>query len=145
MTAGAAGPRVELRPGQQRGVLCLVVAFSIIFICACGTLRLAGQHIPVLPLFLTAVSAAVAHHGLRRAAAGSSARRTRQGFPAATTPGGMSRVTTLPAPIVVPAPIVTPGQTIAPPPSYTSAPMLTGAASSRPERRTPGSTGWVAA
>src|SRR5690606_33120088 len=36
-------------------------------------------------------------------------RTTRQGFPAAKTPAGMSRVTTLPAPITARSPIRTPG------------------------------------
>ena len=41
---------------------------------------------------------------------------TRHGLPAAMTPLGTSRVTTLPAPITVLSPIVTPGKMIAPPP-----------------------------
>ena len=40
-------------------------------------------------------------------------RSTRHGTPAAMTPAGMSRVTTLPAPMTDPAPIVTPPQTVA--------------------------------
>ena len=53
-------------------------------------------------------------------------RITRHGLPAATTPAGMSFVTTLPAPMTVPSPIVTPGQMIAPPPIQTSGPIVTG-------------------
>jgi arginine decarboxylase len=37
-------------------------------------------------------------------------RTTRHGFPAAKTESGMSRVTTLPAPITAPDPIVMPGE-----------------------------------
>ena len=51
---------------------------------------------------------------------------TRHGLPAAKTPVGMSRVTTLPAPMTVRSPMVTPGQMIAPPPTHTSAPIVTG-------------------
>ena len=53
-------------------------------------------------------------------------RMTRQGLPAAKTPSGMSRVTTLPAPMTDREPIVTPGQRIAPPPTQTSEPILIG-------------------
>jgi hypothetical protein len=53
-------------------------------------------------------------------------RMTRQGLPAANTPGGTSRVTTLPAPITARSPIFTPGQMIAPPPTQTSDPISTG-------------------
>ena len=49
-------------------------------------------------------------------------RITRHGLPAANTPAGTSRVTTLPAPITARAPMVTPGRMIAPPPTQTSAP-----------------------
>ena len=37
-------------------------------------------------------------------------RMTRQGLPAANTPSGISRVTTLPAPMTAREPIVTPGR-----------------------------------
>ena len=53
-------------------------------------------------------------------------RITRQGLPAAKTPSGMSRVTTLPAPITALCPIRTPGKMIAPPPTQTSDPKLAG-------------------
>src|SRR5262249_22028094 len=53
-------------------------------------------------------------------------RTTRHGFPAAKTPSGMFRVTTLPAPITVFEPMTTPGQMIAPPPTQTSEPIVTG-------------------
>ena len=46
-------------------------------------------------------------------------RSTRQGFPAAMTRGGMSRETTLPAPITAPSPIVTPRRMTALPPIQT--------------------------
>jgi serine/threonine protein kinase len=59
-----------------------------------------------------------------------SLRMTRQGLPTATTRGGMSRVTTLPAPITDSAPIVTPGRTMTPPPSQTSSPIVIGLADS---------------
>src|SRR5207248_831574 len=42
-------------------------------------------------------------------------RMTRQGFPEANTPSGMSLVTTLPAPMTAFEPIFTPGQMITPP------------------------------
>jgi len=41
------------------------------------------------------------------------ARSTRQGVPTATTIGGTSRLTTLPAPMTDPYPIRTPGRTTA--------------------------------
>ena len=44
-------------------------------------------------------------------------RMTRQGTPAAKLFAGMSRVTTLPAPITQPSPTVTPGQTVTPAPN----------------------------
>src|SRR5687768_12216829 len=69
-------------------------------------------------------------------------RRTRQGLPTAMTPAGMSRVTTLPAPMVVSSPMVTPGQRIAPPPIHTLLPMVTGPASSAPVARVAGLVGW---
>jgi DNA-binding winged helix-turn-helix (wHTH) protein/TolB-like protein len=47
------------------------------------------------------------------------ARSPRQGWPATTTPAGISLVTTLPAPMTEPSPMVTPGQTITPPPIRT--------------------------
>ncbi len=58
-------------------------------------------------------------------------RFTRHGFPPASTPAGMSRVTTLPAAIVVSSPIVTPGQTMTPPPSHTRCPIRTSGRSRR--------------
>ena len=67
---------------------------------------------------------------------------TRQGLPAAMTLAGMSRVTTLPAPMVELAPTVTPGQTMTPPPSQTLSPRVMGAASSGQARRAAGSVGW---
>ena len=71
----------------------------------------------------------------------SSALTTRQGFPTASTPAGMSRVTTLPAPMVVSSPMVTPGQMIAPPPIHTRLPMVIGDASSGPAVRSAASSG----
>ena len=55
-----------------------------------------------------------------------SARTTLQGFPTASTRAGMSRTTTLPAPMVVSSPMVTPGQMMAPPPIQTLCPMRMG-------------------
>src|SRR5262249_8304774 len=72
-------------------------------------------------------------------------RITRQGLPAATTRGGRLRITTLPAPIVVSSPTVTPGPITTCPPIQTLLPIVTGAASSRPVRRSVGSVGWKAA
>ena len=53
-------------------------------------------------------------------------RRTRQGDPTAITPAGMSRVTTLPAPITVLSPIVTPGSMVVPAPIQQLRQMCTG-------------------
>jgi len=53
-------------------------------------------------------------------------RMMRHGFPAANTPSGTSRVTTLPAPMTARDPMRTPGRMIAPPPTQTSEPMSTG-------------------
>lgn len=50
----------------------------------------------------------------------------RAGFPSAVAPGGTSRVTTLPAPMMASSPIVTPGKMMAPLPIQTCAPMLIG-------------------
>jgi hypothetical protein len=58
----------------------------------------------------------------------------RHGLPAASTPAGMSRVTTLPAPITAPFPIDTPGRISALPPTQTSDPILTGFPNSRLRR-----------
>ena len=69
---------------------------------------------------------------------------SRQGLPAANTPSGTSRVTTLPAPITERAPTRTPGQRIAPPPTHTSEPISTGRANSSPVRRCSALRGWVA-
>ncbi|KAI8949565.1 hypothetical protein F4801DRAFT_394951 [Xylaria longipes] len=70
---------------------------------------------------------------------------TLAGFPAATMKGGMSLVTTLPAPIVQPRPMVTPARTVTFPPNQQSSPMVIGAPSSGPFRpfRTLGSVGWL--
>ena len=65
----------------------------------------------------------------------------RQGTPTATTPSGISFVTTLPAPITELEPMVTPGVTIHPPPSQTLSPITMGFANSSPDRRISGSTG----
>jgi len=51
------------------------------------------------------------------------ARTTRHGFPAANTPSGPSRITTLPAPITDRDRFRTPGRMIAPPPTQTSDPI----------------------
>src|SRR5262249_20204933 len=74
-----------------------------------------------------------------------SSRITRQGFPTANTPSGMSLVTTLPAPITERAPTLTPGQMIAPPPTHTSSPTSTALPDSRPVLRSAALSGWVAA
>lgn len=50
---------------------------------------------------------------------------TRHGFPAATTPGGISPFTTLPAPMTDPSPMVEPLRTIDRAPMKTSSPMTT--------------------
>ena len=71
-------------------------------------------------------------------------RMTRQGFPAASTPAGISRVTTLPAPMTVLSPIVTPGLITVCPPIQTWLPMRTGFPYSSPVARAVGSSGWVA-
>ncbi|KAL4736790.1 hypothetical protein BDV11DRAFT_207321 [Aspergillus similis] len=51
---------------------------------------------------------------------------TLQGLPTATENGGISFVTTLPAPIVHPSPILTPGRITTFPPIQQSSPMNTG-------------------
>ena len=53
-------------------------------------------------------------------------RTTRQGVPIATTPSGMSRVTTLPAPMMESSPTETPGNTIAAAPIQTFDPIENG-------------------
>lgn len=57
---------------------------------------------------------------------------TRQGLPKANTFGGISLVTTLPAPITEPCPIFTPGKTTTLPPSYVLSPISIGIAFSKP-------------
>ena len=69
---------------------------------------------------------------------------TRAGFPAAKTSEGMSRVTTLPAPMTARSPIVTPGQMITPPPTHTSEPIVIGLADSSHLRRSTALMGCVA-
>ena len=59
----------------------------------------------------------------------------RHGFPAANTSAGISRVTTLPAPITDRGPTRMPGLIIAPLPIQTSEPISTGRANSGPLRR----------
>ena len=56
---------------------------------------------------------------------------TLQGTPAAKDLGGMSRVTTLPAPITQPSPIVTPPQTVTFPASQQLSPIVIGFAAYR--------------
>lgn len=68
----------------------------------------------------------------------------RQGFPAATTPDGISWVTTLPAPITVSSPIVTPLSMVLPPPIQTLFPMLTGSGIKAPAIRSAESSEWLA-
>jgi hypothetical protein len=76
-------------------------------------------------------------------AAGQSIGRTgRQGLPKHRWRAGMSRVTTLPAPITQPVPIVTPGHTITAVASHASSSIVIGAPHSRPVRRSPASRGW---
>jgi len=65
----------------------------------------------------------------------------RQGLPTATRLAGMSRTTTLPAPITLLLPMVTPGQITQRPPIQTLCPIFTGFAASSPLRRIPGSRG----
>src|SRR5918999_618416 len=52
---------------------------------------------------------------------------TRHGFPAANTLSGMSRVTTLPAPMTARDPMRTPARIKAPPPPHTPDPIAPGA------------------
>ena len=61
---------------------------------------------------------------------------------AATTRGGMSCVTTLPAPITAPSPIVTPCVMTACPPIQTSLPIRTGSERMIPSARWSGSRAW---
>lgn len=67
--------------------------------------------------------------------------RTRAGLPKAVAPAGMSRVTTLPAPISASSPMLTPGRMIAPPPIQTLRPMRMGRPNSNPAARPAGSRG----
>ena len=60
---------------------------------------------------------------------------TRQGLPAATTPAGISLVTTLPAPMMQPSPMVTPISTVTFAPSHTLSPMVMGSDTTRPLAR----------
>ena len=62
-------------------------------------------------------------------------RMTTAGTPAAKHKGGMSPVTTLPAPITLPRPIRTPGVTIVPVPSQTASSITTGLGTSLVFRR----------
>jgi hypothetical protein len=70
---------------------------------------------------------------------------TLAGEPIATENGGMSLVTTLPAPIVHPFPIVIPGIITVFPPIQQSFPIVTSLAYSTPSRRDWISVSWVAA
>lgn len=67
--------------------------------------------------------------------------RTLQGFPTATTPDGMSFVTTLPEPITVFFPIVTPGLIITHAPIHTLSSIFIGKAYISPSFLQSGSTG----
>lgn len=58
--------------------------------------------------------------------------RLYKGFPTAKLCGGISLVTTLPAPITLPSPIVTPGSTATCPPNQVLLPILIGPAFSNP-------------
>ncbi|KAK4138399.1 hypothetical protein BT67DRAFT_370290, partial [Trichocladium antarcticum] len=60
---------------------------------------------------------------------------TLAGVPRATLHGGMSLVTTAPAPIAQPSPMVTPGKTTTWPPIQQSSPMVMGLAYSIKSRR----------
>ena len=53
-------------------------------------------------------------------------RSTRQGFPTATTPAGMSFVTTEPAPMTASSPMVTPGRIVTFAPIQTRFPIAMG-------------------
>ena len=72
------------------------------------------------------------------------ARITRQGLPAATDRAGMSRVTTLPAPMTLPSPMCTPGITTQLPPIHTLSPMVTPTPYSYMVARASGWRGWPA-
>ena len=71
-------------------------------------------------------------------------RMGRQGTPAATTPAGMSWVTTLPAPMTEPLPMVTPPQTTALAPIQTFSSSVMGADVLMPSARWAASTEWPA-
>ena len=89
------------------------------------------------------VSPGVETEAFTWAATGQSIGRTgRQGLPKHRWRAGMSRVTTLPAPITQPVPIVTPGHTITAVASHASSSIVIGAPHSRPVRRSPASSGW---
>lgn len=71
------------------------------------------------------------------ASASVNGRITRHGLPAAKTFSGISRVTTLPAPIMEPDPMETPGLTMTPAPNQTSLPTVTGNSLSHSSGREP--------
>ena len=68
-------------------------------------------------------------------------RNTRQGLPTATTPAGISLVTTDPAPMTLLSPMVTPGQMTTLPPIQTLLPIRTGLPNSTPLMRGATATG----
>jgi hypothetical protein len=70
---------------------------------------------------------------------------TLAGEPIATEKGGISLVTTLPAPMVQPFPILIPGMMIVFPPIQQSFPIVTSLAYSSPSRLDWSSISWVAA
>ncbi|KAL4766821.1 hypothetical protein BDW60DRAFT_221030 [Aspergillus nidulans var. acristatus] len=69
---------------------------------------------------------------------------TLQGLPTATENGGISFVTTLPAPIVQPSPILTPGRITTFPPIQQSSPINTGWPNSTNLRRDRMDVSWPA-
>ena len=84
------------------------------------------------------------YHDWGRRSCGVMGRRTRQGVPTATTLGGMSLLTRLPAPMTEFRPIVTPGSTIQFAPSQTFSSICMGRLYCICSRRCSGSIGCVA-
>lgn len=70
-------------------------------------------------------------------------RSTLQGFPTAITYGGISLVTTEPAPMIAPSPMVTPGHTVTFAPSQTQSPITMGLLLKQPAYRSSLSMAWL--
>src|SRR5690606_8768893 len=136
--------RDESGPGSRSGLVVLsahAAAPSASTAAVVSRARLRSIHFLLLSSMDDA-AVSIGYAGMTTGAGGRSHRAqatcriTRQGLPAAKTPSGTSRATTLPAPITEREPIVTPGRMIAPPPTHRSSPIVTGLPHSLPLRAT---------